>query len=127
VLALAESVSIQSVSLALEGLHGRRPTWGTLVPRLAREALTGTLLGLACGLLVALVALAWLRQGLVAACVLGGIAGGVAAAALFGVAMPTLLRMMRRDPQVAAGPIALAATDMATLLLYFNLARWLLG
>jgi hypothetical protein len=34
---------------------------------------------------------------------------------------------MRRDPRVAAGPIALAATDMATLLPYFNLARRLLG
>ena len=43
------------------------------------------------------------------------------------VAMPYLLRLLRRDPQVAAGPIALAAADMLTLLLYFNLARWLLG
>jgi magnesium transporter len=73
------------------------------------------------------VALAWLGEGRVALCVLGGIAGGVAAAALLGVAIPNLLRMMQRDPQVAAGPLALAAADMATLLLYFNLARWLLG
>jgi len=28
---------------------------------------------------------------------------------------------------VAAGPIALAATDMLTLLLYLSLARWLLA
>jgi magnesium transporter len=127
VLALAESVAIQSVSLALEALRGKRPTWATLLPRLGGELLTGSLLGAACGLLVALVALAWLGQAKVALCVLGGIAGGVTAAALLGVAMPNLLRMMRRDPQVAAGPIALAATDMATLLLYFSLARWLLG
>jgi magnesium transporter len=37
--------------------------------------------------------------------------------------MPYLLRLIRRDPQVAAGPIALAAADMLTLLIYFNLAR----
>jgi magnesium transporter len=127
VLALAESVSIQSVSLALQTLHGRPPTWGSLPARLARELLTGGLLGLACGLLVGLVALVWMWQFRVAACVLGGIGGGVAVAALLGVAMPNLLRMLRRDPQVAAGPVALAATDMAALLLYFNLARWLLG
>jgi Mg/Co/Ni transporter MgtE len=30
---------------------------------------------------------------------------------------------MRREPQVAAGPIALAITDMLTLLIYFSLAR----
>src|SRR5262249_37305806 len=44
VLALAESVSIQSVSLALETLHGRRPTWSSLFGKLRRELLTGLLL-----------------------------------------------------------------------------------
>jgi magnesium transporter len=127
VLALAESVSIQSVSLALQTLHGQRPTWGGVLGKLGRELLTGVFLGAACGLLVGLVALAWIGQWLVAVGVLGGIGGGVAAAALLGVATPNLLRMLRLDPQVAAGPIALAATDMVTLLLYFNLARWLLG
>ena len=41
--------------------------------------------------------------------------------------MPYLLRILKRDPQIAAGPTALAASDMLTLLLYFNLARWSLG
>jgi len=41
--------------------------------------------------------------------------------------MPYLLRIFKRDPQAAAGPIALAASDKPTLLLYFNLARWLLA
>ena len=58
---------------------------------------------------------------------LGGIGGGVAAAAVIGLTMPYLLRILKRDPQVAAGPIALAASDMLTLLLYFNFARWLLA
>jgi len=31
------------------------------------------------------------------------------------------------EPQVAAGPVALAATDMVTLVIYFSLARQLLG
>lgn len=126
VLALAESVSIQSVSLALQTMHGPRPTLGVLAGKLGRELLTGTFLGIACGTLVALVALVWVREWPVAACVLGGIGGSVAAAALLGVATPNLLRMFRLDPQVAAGPIALASTDMVTLLLYFNFARLLL-
>jgi magnesium transporter len=126
VLALAESVAIQSVTLALQTLHGQRPTWGRMFARLRREAGTGVLLGAASGLSVGLVAVAWLRQWGVALCLLAGIAGGVTAAAVLGVTIPTLLRLLRRDPQVAAGPIALALADMATLLLYFNLARWLL-
>lgn len=127
VLALAESVSIQSVSIALLTLRGQPPTWASVLPRLGRELVTGTALGLASGLLVGLVALFWIGQLPVALCVLGGIAGGVATAALLGLSMPTMLRLLRRDPQVAAGPIALACTDMATLLVYFNLARWLVG
>jgi magnesium transporter len=126
VLALAESVSIQSVTLALLTLHGQRPTWQRMFARLRREAGTGALLGVASGLGVGLVAVVWLRQWGVALCLLAGIAGGVTAAAVLGVSIPTLLRLLRRDPQVAAGPIALALADMVTLLLYFNLARWLL-
>ena len=47
------------------------------------------------------------------------------AAALAGLAVPYILRLSHRDPQVAAGPIALAAADVLTLLAYFNLARLL--
>jgi magnesium transporter len=127
VLALAESVTIQSVSLALQTLHGRRPAWRALLPRVGRELAVGLLLGGACGLTVGAAALAWLGQARVALCLLGGIAGGVACAAAAGLAAPHLLRLLRLDPRVAAGPLALAAADVATLLLYFNLARWLLA
>lgn len=126
VLALAESVSIQSVSLALQTLRGGAPTWSVLLLKAGRELLTGLLLGSACGLLVAVVALAWIGRGRLALCLLGGIGGGVAAAAVVGLTLPYLLRILRGDPQVAAGPIALALSDMLTLLLYFNLARALL-
>jgi magnesium transporter len=63
----------------------------------------------------------------VAVCLLGGITGGVSCAAVIGVAIPNILRWADREPQVAAGPVALATTDMVTLLIYFLLARWLLG
>jgi magnesium transporter len=128
VLALAESVSIQSVSLALRLLHQRQPTtWGTIFGKLRAEAVIGLMLGGACALLVAVVALVWLRQGTVVWCIFGGIGAGVFAAALIGVALPNVLHRLRLDPQVAAGPIALTAADMLTLLIYFNLARQLLS
>jgi magnesium transporter len=127
VLALAESVSIQSVSLALQVLRARPPTWRVMVQRVRWELLTGLLLGGTSALLVGIVGLIWLGQFRVVLCVLGGIAGGVTGAAVVGIAMPNLLRLLRRDPQVAAGPIALALSDILTLLIYFNLARWLLA
>jgi magnesium transporter len=127
VLALAESVTIQSVSLALQLLHGQKPTLRGLLWKLRRELVTGLFLGVASGFIIGAVALLWLGQARLMLCLLGGIAGGVAVAAAIGVAMPNLLRMFRRNPHVAAGPIALAVADMITLLIYFNLARWLFG
>jgi magnesium transporter len=126
VLNLAESVSSQSVSLALQMLHSRRPTWSSLAGKLRGEFLTGLMLGTAAGAVVALTAVLWRGETRVAWCLLGGIAGGVAGAAVLGLAMPILLRLLRLEPRVAAGPVALAGADVITLLLYLNLARWLL-
>ncbi len=123
---MAEGVAIQSVSLALQTLHGRRPTWGALAQKAGRELLVGLLLGAVCGLIVGVVALVWKGSAMAGLSLFIGIAGGVAGSAAIGIALPFLLRLVRRDPQVASGPLALAAADMVTLLLYFNLGRWLL-
>jgi magnesium transporter len=127
VLNLAESVSSQSVSLTLQMLHGQPPSWRALVRKLRKELATGLLLGLGSGAIIALVALVWLGQWRVALCLVGGITGGVAGAALLGITLPILLRLLRLEPRVAAGPIALAGADVITILLYLNLARWLLA
>lgn len=129
VLNLAESVSSQSVSLALQWLHGSPPSWSSMLARVRSELATGFLLGLASSSVLALVALAWLDNGKVqvALCLLGGITGGVAAAAVLGLTLPLMLHGLRLEPRVAAGPIALASADIVTILLYFNLARWLLA
>jgi len=125
VLALAESVAIQSVTLALDGLRGAPATWADLFRRLRYEGVTGLLLGAATGLLVAGIAAIWQGIPLLFWIVAGGIGIGVTGAAVAGLAVPYVLRLSHRDPQVAAGPIALAAADVVTLLAYFNLARLL--
>lgn len=127
VLALAESVSIQSVSISLQILHGKQPTWSSIGRKAYLELLVGILLGTASGLAVGFAALAWLGQFRLAVCVLNGIFAGVAAAAVLGTIVPNLLRRLRLDPQVAAGPLVLAITDLITLLCYFTVAGWLLG
>src|SRR5260370_9279892 len=49
VLALAESVSIQSVSLTLDTLHGKPTTWPLLLRKTARELRTRALLAMSSG------------------------------------------------------------------------------
>jgi magnesium transporter len=127
VLALSESVSIQSVSLTLQYLRGRPPTMKMLFLKLVQEMGTGVLLGCTSALCVAVVAFFWLHDPSLIKCLLGGIAGGVLCSACFGVGLPLLLRLSNRDPHVAAGPMVLAVSDLFTLLLYFSIARWVLG
>jgi magnesium transporter len=43
------------------------------------------------------------------------------------VAIPAILRAVKADPGIAAGPVVLAAADVVTLLLYFGLGSRLLG
>ena len=125
VLALAESVAIQSVTLALEAFREADASWRGLMKRLRAEALTGLLLGLATGLLVAAIGALWQKLAVLFFIIFGGIAIGVTCAAVAGLAVPHVLRLLKRDPQVAAGPIALTCADVAVLLAYFNLARLL--
>jgi magnesium transporter len=126
VLNLAESVSSQSVSLTLQVLH-ESPTWKTLARKIRSELATGFLLGLGSGAVVGMVALVWLGHIRVMLCLLGGITGGVVGAAVLGLTMPVLLRLLRLEPRVAAGPIALAGSDVITIVLYLGLARLLLA
>lgn len=127
VLALAESVSIQSVSLALQAMEPRSLSIRVVLGRLYREAQVGLILGGLCCLIVGSVALIWRGEWKVTACVAGGILGGVGSAAVIGVAVPNFLRLLVRNPQVAAGPISLALADIVTLTVYFRLARLFFG
>ena len=127
VLNLAESVSSQSVSLTLQWLRGQPPTKKVLFQNIRSELATGLLLGLGSGATVGIVALVWLGQPRVMLCLLGGITGGVVGAALLGLTMPVVLRLLHLEPRVAAGPVALAGSDIITIALYLSLARLLLG
>lgn len=125
VLALAESVAIQSVTLTLEGLHGTTPSRRDLFNRIGHELLTGLLLGAGTGAIIASLATVWQGIALLFLIILGGITVGVTGAAICGLVVPYLLRLSSCDPRVAAGPIALTCADAVTLLAYFNLARLL--
>jgi len=126
VLALAEAVSMQSMTLTLQSLRTTRPTWRWFLGSAQREILTALLLGLSCAVVVFSVAWIW-RGSMTAAGVIGvSVFGSLIIACISGIAMPSLLHAFKLDPKIAAGPAALAATDVLTLLLYLSLAEWLL-
>ena len=126
VLNLAESVSIQSTTITLQSLHRGRLSWGVLLRALRKEFVVSGLLGLGCGGLVGLVVWAWKGQSAVSVAVGLSIALSMVTACVLGVALPMGVHAVRGDPRIASGPVVLAAADIATLLLYFSLAAWML-
>ncbi len=127
VLALSETVSLQSATLTLQTLRGRRIDWRLMRRSLWREVAAATVLGTGCGGVIGGVAWAWQGRAWLAASVTATVACAMVAASLLGVLLPGALRVLRRDPGVASGPLVLAMTDFVTLLLYFGIATAMLG
>jgi len=127
VLALGESVSMQALTLTLQGLTDGPIVWSRLIGALWKEFRTAALLGAGCGVVVGVVVFAWRRQFEVAGAIFLAIAFSMVIACLLGVAIPAALRAAKADPRIAAGPVVLASADIVTLLLYFGLGARLLS
>jgi magnesium transporter len=126
VLALAESVSIQSMTLTLQALRAMKPTWKWFWTNARHEGLTSVLIGCGCGLIVFIIAWLWRGAARPAEVIGLTIIGGTLIACLSGLIVPSALHALNLDPKIAAGPITLAMADVLTLTLYFSLATWML-
>ena len=126
VLALAESVSVQSMTLTLQALRTRQPTMGWFLKTLWREVRSGALIGIGCGVLVCGIVWLWRANALAAVAIGSSIVGSVVISNCAGVMIPAILHALKLDPKIAAGPLTLAVADVLTLLLYFSLATRLL-
>ncbi len=126
VLALGESVSIQSMTFSFQELHkpaSERRRYPLLFLREVAMALAiGLPLGLGVGVLAYL-----LEPRLATSLVVGlSIAVSILNACLVGLMLPWVLKFLRVEPKVAAGPLVLALTDVASILVYLVMATLLL-
>jgi magnesium transporter len=126
VLGLGESVSIQSMTVAIHALHSTRPTLRWYAAAFRREVGTALLLGAACGVTVGAIVWLWRGTAVEAVAIGSSLVLTLAAASLFGLSVPTVLHALRLDPKIAAGPVTLALADVCTILIYFALATALL-
>ncbi len=123
ILTLAESVAVQSMTLAIEQAAMRQRVPG----RLLKEALTALLLGAGAGLIVGLVSLCWPGPRFATVTIGGSVAGAMFLAAMLGRAVPKVIHVLKLNPRVASGPIALATVDVVTVTLYLSAATLVLG
>lgn len=126
ILGLGESVSMQSMTVTIQALRSRNPTLRCFLSEFFKEVGSALLLGLGCGILVGGVVMLW-QQDLRAAMVVGGsLIFTLLTANLVGLLIPTVLHALRLDPKIASGPLALTISDLFTIIIYFNMARFIL-
>jgi magnesium transporter len=129
VMAMCGSTGMQSStliirSLALHNLEGVAP-----LKLLGREVITGLLLGVICGIIMAGWALFVVTHSpehhshyppLFLAITAGSaLVSAMTFAAVYGAFVPMLLNRLRVDPAVASGPFVTASNDIIALLIYY--------
>jgi magnesium transporter len=122
VLALGESVSIQSMTFSFQEMSKPPTERRGKLTLLLREILMALLIGLPIGLAVG--GLAFLLEPRLETSLTVGmsIALGIVDACLVGLMLPWVLKALNVNPKVAAGPLVLALTDVGTILIYLTVA-----
>jgi len=126
VLALGESVAIQSMTFSFQELHKPLRERRSNPILLVREVIMALAIGLPIG--VAVGGLAFLLEPRAETSLVVGssIALGILDACLVGLMLPWVLKLFKVEPKVAAGPLVLALTDVGTILIYLGMATALL-
>jgi magnesium transporter len=126
VLGIGESVSSQSMAVAVQALRSIEPSYDWFWRALRRELGAALLLGGGSGLVDGLIVWGWRGTALPAIAIGVSIWLVVCAGCIYGLTIPAILHSLKLDPKISAGPITLALTDLSTLAIYFTTAKLLL-
>lgn len=128
IMGMGGNVGIQSATVAVRGLATGSVQLGGVFAFVWREVRVGLLLGLAYGLILgAYGLLRYPETPLVGVSVGSAILAAIAGASLLGAGIPVALSRVDVDPAVATGPLVTTIIDVLAIVLYFNIARALLG
>jgi magnesium transporter len=121
------NVGAQSSTVVIRGLNTDEIRVRGALQIVAREAMAGALLGLILGCVTTV--WAYLLQGdLSVAIAVGASLVAIALlASISGSALPFLFRSLGLDPALMSAPFITTAVDVVGVLIYFNLARLILG
>jgi len=121
------NVGTQSATIAVRGLAIGQIDTEDVVRVALRETVTGIMLGLINGLIVAFVAALW-QKSLVLGLIVGlSMLVNMTTAALMGTLVPIVFKKIGVDPAVASAPFITASIDITGLLIYSTLASLLIG
>jgi magnesium transporter len=118
---LADAVGTQTETLVVRGLSVGIPIGRVL----AREALTGLLIGLVVALIFLPIAILRWGRGDVALAVSLALLAACSMATVVAICLPWLLQRFGRDPAFGSGPLATLIQDLLSILTYFWIANLL--
>ncbi|RNF38488.1 magnesium transporter [Planococcus salinus] len=124
---MAGNSGTQALAVAVRGIATGDIEEESKIKLLFREAGTGLITGLVCGLVV--VGLVYFWKGELVIGVLVGVAvmSSIFVATLGGSFIPLLIHRMKIDPAVASGPFITTLNDIISILIYLGLATTFLG
>ncbi len=119
---MAGNSGTQALAVAVRGIATGDIEEQSKTKLLFREAGTGLITGLICGLLVIGVIYFWKHDLLIGMLVGAAIFGSIFFATLGGSFIPLLIHRMKIDPAVASGPFITTINDLISILIYLGLA-----
>lgn len=128
VMGMGGNVGLQSATLAVRGLATGSVQIGGAVSFVLREVRVGVLLGVLYGSLLAVFGyLRFADAPLIGIAVGCSMCVSMTGASLLGSGVPVGLSRFGFDPAVATGPLVTTCIDLLGVLVYFNVARFLMG
>jgi magnesium transporter len=116
------NVGGQSAAIVVRGFATGRVDFSTLGKLLFKEMRVGLIMGLICGLTLALVALFWHHSPMLGVVVGVALSAAMLVAATMGVLAPAFFKRMGVDPAIASMPFVQTANDITGILIYFATA-----
>ncbi|MGB7786087.1 MAG: magnesium transporter [Salinimicrobium sp.] len=125
--AMAGNVGVQSSAIVLQGLANQSLS-GSLLQRLFKEVLLSLLNGAALALLLIVGGKFLLGFDFWFGLTVGiSLISVIIIASLIGTFVPIILDKFGIDPAMATGPFITTSNDICGILIYFSIAKWILG
>ncbi|MFJ7950873.1 magnesium transporter [Lysinibacillus sp. NPDC096418] len=117
----------QALAVAIRGLATGDVEEHSKVKLLMREAGTGLMTGIVCGVIVVGIVYIWKHELILGMLVGAAICGSILVATLAGSFIPLLMHRLKIDPAVASGPFITTLNDITSILIYLGLATMFLS
>ncbi len=127
IMGMGGNVGIQSATLAVRGLATGTVQVGGAFRFIFTEARIGVLIGAFYALLLGIYGVVRYPEPMIGASLASSIFLAIAAASILGAGVPLVLNRSGVDPAIATGPFVTTLVDLLGILIYFTVARALLG